>query len=69
MVAFLIAAAVETPIFLAKERGIDVQNLTFDRYTSTIFVSDERLAQMKDDLTRLQRAQRQRHEAARQRRA
>ena len=55
--------------WLAEERGVDVQNLTFDRYSSTLFFSDERLTQIKDDLTRLQRALRQRHEAARQRRA
>ena len=56
--------------WLAEERGIDVQNLIFDRYTSMRLVNDERLqAQIKHDLTRVQRAQRQRHEAAHQRRA
>jgi hypothetical protein len=55
--------------WLAEERGIDVQNLAFDRYTSMLLVNGERLEQIKRDLTRVQRAQRQRHEAARQRRA
>ena len=46
--------------WLAEERGIDVQHLTFNRWQSLI--GEELGEQIKDAVVRVQRAQRQRHE-------